>query len=108
MFTKTLIGAATAITIAFGSLTATATTASATNYNYGWNSGWSGGWNGGSNWNHGHHKKKICKPVYRKIKWWDYWGHPHWKKVQVGYKCEWVYPKWNRPHRKNNGWKPAY
>jgi hypothetical protein len=102
MLTKTLIGVATAIAIGLGSLTATTSTASATNYYSGWN--W--GWQGGSNWNRHHHKpKKVCKPVYRKIKWRDYWGHAHWKTIKVGYKCEWVYP---RKKRRHGNWNHAY
>jgi hypothetical protein len=101
MLTKTFIGAATAITIAVGSLAATTSTASASGYGYGYVSG--------PNWQFQYQPrpKKICKPVFRTVKWRDYYGHPHWKKIQVGYKCEWVYPKHRRHHQGGN-WNPAY
>jgi hypothetical protein len=99
MLTKTLIGAATAITIAIGSLAATPSTASASGYGYSWSSG--------NNWHHYQPKpKKICKPVYRKVKWWDYYGHSHWKKVRVGYKCHWVYP--HKKYNHGGNWNNAY
>lgn len=27
----------------------------------------------------------VCRPVYKKVKWWDRYGHAHWRTVKVRY-----------------------
>jgi hypothetical protein len=103
MFKKTILAAAAAAVIAATSLAATTTTASAT-YNYGT----------------GHYvtkvvyvPKKHCEPVYKQVKWQDYYGQWHWKTVHAGESCKTFYVKaykkvWVPPVTYTNTWKPHY
>ena len=75
MFAKTLIAATAASILAAGTLAATTGSASATSYKA------------------GHYvtkvvyvPKKVCEPVYKTIKWHDYYGW-HTKTVYAGQKC---------------------
>jgi len=89
MFRKTLIALGTTLAIAGGSLGATATTASAggpdivISFGGGYGPGFYFG-------DHGPHKNKICKPVYKTKK---VFKNGHWKvvKVKVGKKCKTIW-----------------
>jgi hypothetical protein len=113
MLKKTLLATATAGMIAAGALATAGSAAAAPHGPYG---GPNGGFQfGGPNWtfqfNAGprHHPKRICKPVFRQVKWWDRYGRPHWKRVAVGRKCFIVRPHHNRHHNWNGpNWDGGY
>lgn len=76
---KTLIATATAALIAAGTLAAGTGSASATSYKYSYNAG--------------QYitkviyvPKKVCKPVYEEVSWYDYYGW-HTKTVYAGENC---------------------
>ena len=46
-----------------------------------------------------HPPQRVCKPIVKKVKWWDKFGYPHWNQVVVGQKCFFV---------KHNGPGPGY
>jgi hypothetical protein len=94
MITKTILGATAAAFIAAGSLGATTTTASATYF------GGPGFYFGYGPHPHGH---KVCKPIYKKVKWQDYYGHWHSKVKIVDYKCWWK-PYGGYGDGYNDGW----
>ena len=106
MFKKTILATATAGLIALGALGAMTSAASAGGYG---DSGPGGFQFGGPGWSlqlgldSGHpnfHPQKICKPVFKKVKWWDRRGHPHWSFVVVGQKCFFQRPY----HPRRDGW----
>ena len=37
-----------------------------------------------------HHRHKVCKPIYKKVRWYDKYGHRHIRIKIVGYHCWWV------------------
>lgn len=78
MFKKTILGLGAAALISVGALGATASTASAAVY-IGPH---------GIHVSH-HHGHKVCKPVFKKVRWFDKWGHPHVKVVHTT-KCYWT------------------
>jgi hypothetical protein len=98
---KMLIAAIAAAFLAFGALTVTTSTASAGGYGY------SSGYVGGNGWYLGwgykpqykpYHKppvQKVCKPVYKTIKYWQHWRGWVWKTVYAGQKC-WYQPVYRR------------
>ena len=109
MFKKTILATATAGLIALGALGATTSAASA--------GGGYGGQGSGSmqfggpgfsmqfgfgNQNHNYHPQKFCKPVVKKVKWWDRRGRPHWRVVVVGQKC--FRPQHNGQWNNGPGW----
>lgn len=108
MFKKTILATATAGLIAVGALGATTSAASAANYN-GYGNGSGSVQFGGPGFNlqfgfGGHpqyHPQKVCQPVFKKVKWWDRWGHPHWSQVVVSQKC--FFKPGNGPHH-NGPW----
>jgi hypothetical protein len=81
MFTKTVLGVTAAAFIAAGSLGASTTTASATGIYIGGN-----GFHFGFG-DYPHYGKKVCKPIFKKIKWRDRYGYWHYKVKIVDYKC---------------------
>jgi hypothetical protein len=95
MFKQTILATATAGLIAVGALGMTTSAASAGGYS-GSGSGSGAVQFGGPGWNlqfgfgNSHpqfHQQKFCKPVVKKVKYWDRWGNPHWTQVVVGQKC---------------------
>ena len=108
MFKQTILAAAAAGMIAVGALGATTSAASAGGYG-GPGPGSGSVQFGGPGWNlqlgfgNGHpqfHQQKFCKPVVKKVKWWDHWGNPHWTQVVVGQKC--FFKSGNGPHHGND------
>jgi hypothetical protein len=79
MLKKTILGLGAAALISAGALGATAGTASAGIY-----VGQHGIYVGH------HHGHKVCKPIFKKVRWFDKWGHPHVKVVRAGTKCYWT------------------
>lgn len=100
MMKKTLIATATAGLIAAGAMLGTTGTASAASVQFG-GPGWSVGVGPGYGPGWRHHPRE-CRPVYKTVRWWDRWGHPHFKKVVVGRDCRLGGPgPWQGP---NPGW----
>jgi hypothetical protein len=79
MLKKTAIATATAGLLALGTL-AIPSAASAGGYGPGPSVNI-----GGPGWSlqFGAPPPHACRPVYKNVKWWDRWGRPHWKKIQV-------------------------
>ena len=104
MMKKTLIATATAGLIAAGAMVATTGTASAAGVYFG-GPGWSVGSNDGHSWR-GDRPHRECRPVLKTVRWWDNWGHPHFKQVVVGQDCRWDHgPRDGWDHRgPNPGW----
>jgi hypothetical protein len=94
MITKTILAATAATFIGAGAIGASTGTASA-----------SGIYVGGPGFGFGygpHHGQKVCKPVFKKVAWRDYWGNWHSTVKIVDYKC------W-RPHGGyGGGWGGEY
>ena len=100
MMKKTLIATATAGLIAAGAMVATTGTASAASITFG-GPGWSVGIGDGPGWR-GERPHRVCKPIFKTVRWWDHWGRPHLKRVVVGRDCRWGGPgPWYGP---NPGW----
>lgn len=107
MFKKTMLAVATAGLIAVGALGATTSAASAGGYDGQGSGGMQYGGPGRSlqfgfgNSQPQFHPQKVCKPVFKKVKWWDRWGNPHRSMVVVGQKCFFV--RGHRHHRNDDG-----
>ena len=94
MLKKTLIATAAAGLLSVGALTATTSAASAAGIYFG-GPGWSVGIGGPTFGPYRPHR--VCKPVYKTVKWWDRWHRPHFRKVVVRQTCYWTYgpnPAW--------------
>ena len=89
MMKKTLIATATAGLIAAGAMVATTGTASAAGIYFG-GPGWSVGISDGHGWRGHRRPHRVCKPVFKTVRWWDRWGRPHFKQVVVGQECHWA------------------
>lgn len=112
MIKQTLIATATAGLIAVGAMVGTTGTASAATVHFG-GPGWSVGIGGPAFGPQRPHR--VCKPVFKTVRWWDNWGRPHFKRVVVRQECRWAYgpqggwggrgpnPGWGGPGP-NPGW----
>ena len=103
MFKKMLIASATAGLIAAGGLAATTETASAGQRGYSFQFG-----NSGIYFNYGYraNPRRNCKPIFKRVRWRDHYGRPHWKRIKVGVQC--FRPQHRRHHyarqyRRQNG-----
>lgn len=100
MLKRTLIAAGLATAMAAGTLTAGTAPASAGGYGSGYvgGNGWYLGWGHQKPWVKPHHyfkppMRKVCQPVYKKIKVYHRYYGWVWQTVYAGQTC---------------GWKPAY
>ncbi len=98
MMKKTLIATATAGLIAAGAMVGTTSTASAASIYFG-GPGWSVGV-GGPGWGP-QRLHKVCKPVFKTVRWHDRWGRLHINKVVVRQTCHWTH----RNHRQDGVWQ---
>jgi hypothetical protein len=97
MIKTTLIAAVAAAFLGLGTLAATTSTASA---GYAYSSGYVGGNGWYFGWGHKPRYYKppvhrVCKPIYKKIKYWQHWRGWVWKTVYAGQKC-WYQPVYRR------------
>ncbi|MCX5514233.1 hypothetical protein C3941_24105 [Kaistia algarum] len=84
MMKPTLLALAATLAITAGTFGVTTGTASAQPYHGG--PGYNGGWHDGPRGPGWHHPRKICKPIFRKIKVHGPYGF-RWKTVAVGERC---------------------
>jgi hypothetical protein len=107
MLKKIILAGATASVIAVSSLAAMTGTASAApiypqqQYNNGQN-GYQIGQNGyqayDQDWSRHHDRDRDCRPIVRTVKWYDRFGFPHRRTIQVAARCDFrgpnMHPNW--------------
>jgi hypothetical protein len=86
MFKQAILAAATAGLLATGGLAATTSAASAAGSIQFGGPGWTFQFGDGFQ-QHQFHPQQFCKPILKKVKWWDHFGYPHWSQVVVGQNC---------------------
>ena len=95
MFNRTFLGLGAAAFIAAGSIGATSGVASA-RYDEGPGIYLSVG--------PSHHRgHKVCKPIYKKVRWYDKWGRPHVRVKIIDYRCWWEHRRHHHDDYQDRG-----